>query len=117
MGAFKKGQEYRPPYDQGMDAESQAGVGLDRDNSYPTRRPSVYGAGPPMGSIKGEAGFPTGAIDCSYLDKQVPDGGGFDTNKGQGGYLKTKSDDALGGFSGDTFPTFRASNHPTRRGK
>src|SRR5262249_35574271 len=115
MAAFKKGQEYRPPYDQGMDAESKAGIGLDRDNSYPTRKPNVYGAGPPMGSIKGEAGFPTGAIDFSYLDEEVVDGQGFGDAKGKGGWSKAKSDAATGGFSG-SLPG-GAGNHPTRRGK
>src|SRR5262249_54244126 len=73
MAAFKKGQEYRPPYAQGMDAESKAGIGLDRDSYYPGKVPNKYVLGPPSGSIKGEAGFPTGSIDCSYLDRQPSD--------------------------------------------
>jgi hypothetical protein len=115
MAAFRRGQEYRPPYDQGNDAEAKAGTGLSRDNSYPTRKPNVYGAGPPMGSLKGD--FPPTAIDCSYLDGQTPDAQGFDDGKGKGGWLKTKSDEALGGFTGDLLPKGRAGNHPTRSSK
>jgi len=83
--------------------------GLSRDASYPSRTPNKYTVGPPSGSR-----HDFNAIDCSWIDGQTPDKQGFDDGKGSGGYLKTKSDDARGGASGDLLPRGRAGNHPKK---
>jgi hypothetical protein len=86
--------------------------GMSRDSSYPTRKPNVYGDGPPCYSIKGDT--PYGAIDLSgTIDQQVKYGYGFDDNK-SANWSADKSADGLGGFSGDVLPAGRAGNHPTR---
>jgi hypothetical protein len=80
--------------------------------SYPNKNPRIVGNayGPPDG------GPFNGAIDCSgTIDPQTPDRQGFDDGKGQGGFLKTKSDDGRGGFSGDLLPRGRGNNHPKYR--
>jgi hypothetical protein len=105
MAAFKKGQEYRPPYDQGLDAESKAGVGLDRDSYYPSRKPNVYTAdSPPKGNAFDNC------LDLSgTIDPQAPYGHGFDNVGKSGDWRSTNSDSGLGGFAGK-MP--KSSSHP-----
>ena len=92
--------------------------GLSRDASYPGRKPNVYDLGPPCKSIDAN-GVPYGAIDCSQtIDPQQGYGHSFDdqheNRNGTNDWSRTKSDDGLGGYSGDLLPGGRARNHPTR---
>jgi hypothetical protein len=105
---------YKGPYSSD-DTFEDFTKGMSRDASYPTRKPNVYGEGPPCKGIDAN-GVPFGAIDCSgVIDPQVKYGYGFDDNKGPGGsWSRTKSDDGLGGYSGDLLPGGRPNNHPTR---
>jgi len=81
--------------------------------SYPNKNPRVVGNayGPPDGSR-----HDFNAIDCSsVIDPQTPDHQGMDDHKDAGGWLRTKSDDGRGGFSGDLLPSGRGNNHPKYR--
>src|SRR5215471_14937471 len=100
---------YRGPFssDDGFENFTR---NMSRDASYPGRKPNAYVEGPPCKGIDAN-GVPFGAIDCSgTLDPQVKYGYGFDDNKA-GNWSGTKSDDGLGGFSGDVLPRGRAGNH------
>lgn len=112
MGIYK-GPSYQGPYSADDPDFVPSGKNLA---SYPQRgKPTIPGGGygPPDGTR-----HDYNAIDCSgTIDPQVPDGGGFDTNKGQGDWLRRKSDDGAGGASGDLLPGGRAGNHPTRTSK
>lgn len=114
LAAYRKGQNpYNGPYSPDFD-ESKV-QGLSRDAYYPGRQPNKYDLGPPSGNR-----HDFNAIDCSgTIDPQVPDAQGFDDGKGKGGWLRSKSDDGRGGFSGDVLPGGRPrpSNHPTRTSK
>jgi len=107
---------YKGPYssDDGFEDFTK---GMSRDASYPTRKPNVYGLGPPCKSLDGDVPF--GAIDLSStIDPQVKYGYSFDDQRnsksGTNDWSNTKSDDGLSGFSGDVLPSGRAANHPTR---
>src|SRR5262245_70081 len=105
---------YKDPYssDDGFEDFTK---GMSRDASYPTRKPNVYGLGPPCKSLNGDV--PYGAIDLSgTIDPQTKYGYGFDDNK-SANWSADKSDDGRGGFSGDLLPGGRAGNHPTRSSK
>ena len=107
MSAFKKGQEYRPPYDKGNDAEAKAAVGLDRDSYYPSRTPNVYTskAGPSGRMLDN-------TIDLSAAIDKQPSGyfHAFDNDK-SADFSKLKSSQAEGGFAG---VAGRSTNHPKK---
>ena len=108
---------YKGPYSSDDTFENFT-RGMSRDASYPGRKPNVYVEGPPCKGIDAN-GVPFGAIDCSgVIDPQVKYGYTFDDQRnskgGSNDWSRTKSDDGLGGASGDLLPGGRASNHPTR---
>jgi hypothetical protein len=103
---------YRGPYSSD-DTFEDFTKGMSRDASYPGRKPNVYVEGPPCKGIDAN-GVPFGAIDCSgTLDPQVGYNHAFDADK-NANWSRSKSDDGIGGFTGDLLPGGRANNHPTR---
>jgi len=103
---------YKGPYssDDGFEDFTK---NMSRDASYPGKKPNVYDLGPPCKGIDAD-GVPYGAIDCSkVIDPQVGYNHAFDADK-SANWSRSKSDDGIGGFSGDLLPGGRGSNHPTR---
>jgi hypothetical protein len=103
---------YRGPYSSDDEFEEFT-KGMSRDASYPGRKPNVYVEGPPCKGIDAN-GVPFGAIDCSAtIDPQVGYNHAFEADK-NANWSRSKSDDGIGGFSGDLLPKGRSGNHPTR---
>ena len=115
MAIYNKGSRpYRGPYSPDYTGDPvgnyQSGTN-DRDSYDPTNDVAALRAGrPTVPNYDGKG------IDCSRtIDPQVKYGYGFDDAKGPAGnWSGTKSDDGLGGFSGDLLPGGRGNNHPRR---
>ena len=115
MAIYNKGSRpYRGPYSPDYTGDPvgnyQSGA-TNRDSYDPTNDVAALRAGKPT-----VRNFDGQGIDCSRtIDAQVKYGYGFDDAKGPAGnWSGTKSDDGLGGFSGDLLPGGRGNNHPKR---
>ena len=115
MAIYNKGSRpYRGPYSPDYTGDPVCNYQSGATNRYsydPTNDVAALRAGKPT-----VRNFDGQGIDCSRtIDAQVKYGYGFDDAKGPAGnWSGTKSDDGLGGYSGDLLPGGRGNNHPRR---
>ena len=118
MAIYNKGSRpYRGPYspDYTGDPVGNYQSGTNDPNAYdPTNDVAALRAGRPTAPNYDGRG-----IDCSQtIDPQQGYGHSFDDQhekrNGTNDWSRTKSDDGLGGYSGDLLPGGRGNNHPRR---
>ena len=113
MAIYNKGSRpYRGPYSPDYTGDPvgnyQSGA-TDRDSYDPTNDVAALRAGKPT-----VRNFDGQGIDCSQtIDRQASYNHAFDADK-NANWSRDKSDDSLGGFSGDLLPGGRGNNHPRR---